>query len=98
MHKKDNIMTEKEIRERIFQSIPDITYSEMLKLRDALIYKNIPLEVLTEVYKRHIQVENWNKSKNKNYYRVRMLNGGYKYVYMCEDMVKDFYSNYELVK
>ena len=29
-----------------------------------------------------------------------MLNSGYKYVYMCEEMVKDFYGyyGYELVK
>ena len=48
---------------------------------------------------REIQVKKWNQSRNKKYYKVRMLNGGHKYVYMCEDMVKDFYGcrEYELV-
>lgn len=52
-----------------------------------------------ELYDRELQVKEWNKSKNKNYYKVHMLNGGYKYVYMCEEMVKDFYgySGYQLV-
>lgn len=95
-------MTEKEIQKYIFQSIPNISYSEieMLKIENRFIYDCIPLETIITLYKRELQVKEWNKSKKKNYYRVHMLNGGYKYVYMCEEMVKDFYGyyGYELVK
>ena len=93
-------MTEKEIQEYIFQNIPNISYSEMLKIKNRFIYDCIPLETIIILYKRELQVKEWNKNKKKNYYRVHMLNGGYKYVYMCEEMVKDFYGyyGYELVK
>ena len=46
------------------------------------------------IHKRRLQVEEWNKRKDKHYYKVPMLNGGTKYVCMCEEMVKDFYGHY----
>lgn len=44
------------------------------------------------------QIKEWNKQNDKNYYKVRMWNNGHKYVYMCEEMVKDFYGNRVLSK
>lgn len=47
------------------------------------------------IIQRRQQVGEWNKRKDKNYYKVRMLNGGYKIVYMCKEMVEDFYGHRE---
>lgn len=92
-------LTEQDIQEYIYQSIPGISYSEMWKVRNMFIYEFTSLETAVFMYKRHLQVKEWNKSKDKHYYRVPMLNGGHKYVYMCEEMVKDFYGwcGYELI-
>ena len=44
------------------------------------------------ISKRNEKVKEWNKSKNKPYYRItNTYTGLRKYVYMCEDMVRDFY-------
>ena len=45
------------------------------------------------ILQRRQQVEEWNKRKDKSYYRVKMLNDGYKIVYMCKEMVEDFYGH-----
>lgn len=57
------------------------------------------IEIIEGEYLSPLKVEEWKKSKDKHYYRVRMDNGGSKIVYMCEEMVKQFYgySKYELV-
>lgn len=91
--------TEAQIQEYIHMEIPGISHHDMWEIRNKFIYDNIPLEVSIARYKREQQVKEWDKRKEKNYYKVPMLNGGQKYVYMCEEMVKDFYGHrgYELV-
>lgn len=91
--KRDGL-TEQEIRVIITNEIPNISNSDLWNIRNKFVYENIPLEVSIYRYKREKQVDEWNKRKDKHYYKVPMLNGGHKYVFMCEEMVKDFYGNY----
>lgn len=66
----------------------------MLELRNGIYYNTLMPDANQRALKRELQIKEWNRKKNKHYYRVPMLNGGTKYVYMCEDMVKDFYGRY----
>lgn len=66
----------------------------MLGLKNGIYYNTQMPDVNQMMQEREVQVREWNKRKDKHYYRVPMLNGGQKYVYMCEDMVKDFYGRY----
>ena len=89
----DREFTEKELQEYIKDRCPGISYKDMWEIRCNFVCKNWSLNGMIFLYNRKIQVEEWNKRKDKCYYRVRMLNGGEKVVFMCEEMVRDFYKD-----
>lgn len=92
-------LSEREIENWIKKDIPDISHKDYWKIRNKFVNDFIPLEISIPMYLREKQVKKWEQSKDKHYYRVQMCGGGHKYVYMCEEMVKDFYgNNYQLVK
>ena len=92
-------MPHKIIKDYVRRQIPDIPNDDLMKIVNRHINNGYSLDGLIHMYKREIQVKEWNKRKDKHYYRVRMLNGGYKIVYMCPEMVDDFhkYHGYTLI-
>ena len=88
-------MTENEIRDYIKAAAPYLTSDQVEEVRDDFIYVTYDLNTSIEKYLRKLQIEEWNNidDKYKNYYRVKMLNGGTKIVFMCEDQVKFIYGN-----
>lgn len=89
----DMVLTEKDIQNYIMNHLPNISYDEMWEIRNQFIYENIPLEVAVERKWRELLFKQWNKSKEKNYYDVPMLNGGRKTVYMCKEQVEFLYKD-----
>ena len=94
----ETAITEQEMQNYIFRMCPGISHAEMWEVRNKFIYDFIPLENAVKIYNHNKQIKEWNKRKDKKYYKVRMLNGGYKFVYMCKEMVELFYGHlgYEL--
>lgn len=95
-------MTYKEILDYVKKEIPNISNKDLKRIAYEYIYENRNLDLLIAIHKREMQVRKWVLSKNKYYYRVKMLNGGWKIVYMCPEMVEDFYKchghrEYELI-
>lgn len=92
------LLSETEIRTYIYEEIPGISYDDMWKIRNRLVYDSIPLSVAVNEYKIELQFKEWNKSKNKKYYSVPMLNGGRKIVYMCKEQVEFLYDGKDYIE
>lgn len=88
---------ETEIQKYIYYGIPDATYSEMWDVRNDYIYNFIPLNDAIKRGQLKKMAQKWDKSKNKHYYRVPMMNGGSKIVYMCQQQVEHMYKDAERV-
>ena len=95
----DRVLTEQDIQNYIMMHLPTISHEEMWEIRHQFIYDNIPLEVAVERAWRKLLFKKWDKSKEKSYYDVPMLNGGRKVVYMCKEQVEFLYNgkNYRKV-
>ncbi len=87
----ERMLTEEEIRNYIMISLPTISYEEMWNIRNQFIYDNVPLEIAVKRYETKLLFNKWNKSKEKEYYSVPMLNGGRKIVHMCSEQVAFLY-------
>lgn len=85
--------TEDELREYIEELMDDINHTEedITDIKNKFVYDGIPVEVTVSGIKHMKQMEAWNTSKHKRYYRVDMSNGGSKFVYMCAEQVKCMY-------
>ena len=87
--------TDQEIRDYIKSEIPNISYKDMMKIREEYLTQFVSLHTAIDLYKDRQQIKEWNRSKNKHYYRVKDCRGINKIVYMCEEMVQHLYgSNY----
>lgn len=87
----DRLLSEEDIQGYIYNMLPGISFDEMWRIRNQFIYDFIPLEIAVERYWRELLFKKWNKSKEKKYYSVPMLNGGRKIVYMCKEQVEFIY-------
>lgn len=85
--------TDQEIRDYIKSEIPNISYKDMMKIREEYLIQFVSLHTAIDLYKDRQQIKEWNKSKDKHYYRVMTCRGYYKIVYMCKEMVEYFYGN-----
>lgn len=84
--------TDEDIRRYIMKKIPGITYEDMWKIRCRYIYgKYQRLDTIIENYKHDLQMKEWNKSKDKKYWRIFLPSGSIKFVCMCEEHVKYLY-------
>lgn len=88
-------MNEKELREYIIQRIPEVSEEEIKEIRDIVVYHNCDIDNVINCKLKLKEYKILDRSKDKHYFKVRMTNGGYKYVYMCEDLVRKRYENYE---
>lgn len=79
-----------DIRDFINSCIPDISENGINKIC-SLIDKGFPIHIAIKIYESEKRAIMWDKSKDKNYYKVRMTNGGTKYVYMCKEAVEHMY-------
>lgn len=96
-------MTWDEIGRYIKAQIPGISNDDMRKIRELYVWgdergHHFHLDSCIFMYKRHKQIVEWNKRKDRDYYIVSMCNGGTKIVFMCEEMVKDFYGHRKYTK
>lgn len=90
--------TDQEIRDYIKSEIPDISYKDMMKIREQYLTDCISLHSAIDLYKVKLKFKRWNQSKDKHYYWVKDYRGIRKVAYMCEEMVQHFYgSNYSKV-
>lgn len=93
-------MQEQVIENYLRFNFPDVTEKEFFKIYNDCITHSDLIDFTVKLWKRRLQVKEWNQRKDKNYYFVNMLNGGKKVVYMCPEMVDDFhkYHGYTLIK
>ena len=85
---KDVTWTESDIRAYIDMNCPGATPAEKQRIRNDFMdhYHDLDLAIMRYQYGR--REKQWQRANNKHYYRVKMLNGGTKFVHMCEEQVK----------
>lgn len=81
------------MEELIKQEIPGISCTDINIIINNYYYMDIPLESVIAIFKSKVKCKEWNKRKDKHYYRVITCRGYTKYVYMCKEQVECFYGN-----
>ena len=91
-------MNEEELREYIIQRIPEVSEEEIKEIRDIVVYHNYDIDNVINHKLRLKECKRLQKSKDKHYFKVPMINGGFKFVYMCAEQARKTYKNPEYIK